>query len=121
MRSTIYVPNSEILYADEKRIVSLLRSFLKKGNQSDSSPDRLAHTGSERLLRSGYVGSISYDRGNVNLSSVPLPSVVEIGEISSNEMGEGSAQSGRPRFCQAAAGADRWQALDGQRRRGSVS
>ncbi|MBS6367667.1 MAG: hypothetical protein KH420_10005, partial [Clostridiales bacterium] len=72
-----YVWNSEVLYADEKRTIPLLRSFEAKENQSSSSSDRLAHTGSERLLRSGYMGSISYSGKNVNLNGVPFSSVVE--------------------------------------------
>ena len=86
-----FIQNSEILYADKKRTIPLLRnvgftrpaSLLRNGsgkNRGDSSPDRLAHTGSISLLRSGFTGSISYNGQNVNLSGADFSSVVDMGQ-----------------------------------------
>lgn len=95
-----FVRNSDVMYADEKRTIPLLRTIgfqmpieLQRSgsmgsiadeqgavnadrSQSDSSPNRLAHTGPERLLRSGYMGSIAYRNGTVNLQGVPFGQVV---------------------------------------------
>ena len=100
-----FVRNSEVMYADEKRTTPLLRSIgltiasrplLQSGsvdsvlddggsvnaeqNRSDSSSSRLAHTGPEGLLRSGYMGSITYRNGTVNLEGVPFDQVVDTTE-----------------------------------------
>lgn len=72
-----YIKSGEILYADEKRTIPLLKT-LEKMNRRDSSSDRLAHTGSIGLLRSGSMGSISYTGQNVNIRGVPFDQVVDL-------------------------------------------
>ncbi len=59
-----FISNSEVLYADKKRTIPLLRQF------------GLTIT-SRRLLQSGSIGSISYDGDIVNLSGEPFLSVVD--------------------------------------------
>ena len=96
-----FVRNSDVMYADEKRTIPLLRrlgltiasrellqddsvgsiadeqvTVNTDRSQGDSSSSRLAHTGPEGLLRSGYIGSISYSGKSVNLNGVPFSSVV---------------------------------------------
>ena len=70
-----YIRKSEVLYADADKAQLLLSSI--ENSQSASSSSRLAHTGSGGLLRSGYVGSISYDNGGVNIEGVPFDEVVQ--------------------------------------------
>ena len=59
-----FIQSSEVLYADQKRTIPLLRQ-----------------TGltiaSQRLLRNGSIGSISYEGKNVNLKGVPFSEVVQ--------------------------------------------
>lgn len=59
-----FIQSSEVLYADQKRTIPLLRQ-----------------TGltiaSQRLLRNGSIGSISYEGKNVNLKGVPFGEVVQ--------------------------------------------
>lgn len=69
-----YIRKSEVLYADEDKAMSLLSRI--ENSQSASSSSRLAHTGSGGLLRSGYVGSISYENGRVNIEGVPFDEMV---------------------------------------------
>lgn len=69
-----YIRKSKVLYADEDKTMPLLSSI--ENSQSASSSSRLAHTGSGGLLRSGYVGSISYENGGVNIEGVPFDEVV---------------------------------------------
>ncbi len=69
-----YIRKSKVLYADEDKTMPLLSSI--ENSQSVSSSSRLAHTGSGGLLRSGYVGSISYENGGVNIEGVPFEEVV---------------------------------------------
>lgn len=69
-----YIRKSKVLYADEDKTMPLLSSI--ENSQSASSSSRLAHTGSGGLLRSGYVGSISYENGGVNIEGVPFEEVV---------------------------------------------
>ena len=71
-----YIKSGEILYADEKRTIPLLKT-LEKMNRRDSSSDRLAHTGSIGLLRSGSMGSITYGSNTVNMQGVPFDQVVD--------------------------------------------
>ena len=60
-----FVQKSDVVYADKKRAIPLLRT-----------------TGltisSQQLLRNGYIGSISYKGGSVNIQGVPFSSVVKI-------------------------------------------
>ena len=59
-----FIQSSEVLYADEKRTIPLLhRTGLTIASQ--------------RLLRNGSMGSISYSRENVNLKGVPFGEVVQ--------------------------------------------
>lgn len=74
-----YISGAEVLYADEKRTIPLLKT-IRKMNRGDSSPDRLAHTGPIRLLRNGSMGSITYGNNSVNLEGVPFDQVVETQE-----------------------------------------
>nr|DAR18681.1 MAG TPA: hypothetical protein [Bacteriophage sp.] len=60
-----FVSDSEVLYADEKRTIPLLRHFGLT-------------IASRELLRKGSMGSISYGGKNVNISDMPLSSVVEL-------------------------------------------
>ena len=60
-----FVSDSEVLYADEKRTIPLLRHFGLT-------------IASRELLRKGSMGSISYGGKNVNISGMPLSSVVEL-------------------------------------------
>lgn len=73
-----YVRSSEVLYADANRTIPMLRGFEKQKSHSGSSSDRLAHTGPEELLRSGYIGTITYRSGRVNLEGAPFDQVVGI-------------------------------------------
>lgn len=60
-----FIQKSDVVYADKKRAIPLLRT-----------------TGltisSQRLLRNGYIGSISYKGSSVNIEGVPFSSVVKI-------------------------------------------
>ena len=60
-----FIQKSDVVYADKKRAIPLLRT-----------------TGltisSQQLLRNGYIGSISYKGGFVNIQGVPFSSVVKI-------------------------------------------
>ena len=59
-----FIQSSEVLYADEKRTIPLLR--------------RTGLTiASQRLLRNGSVGSISYNGNNVNMKGVPFSEMVQ--------------------------------------------
>lgn len=61
---TTFFETSEVLYADKKRTVPLLRS------------SGLAIT-SQRLLRNGSMGSITYSGNKVNIKGVPFSKIVE--------------------------------------------
>ena len=63
-----FLTSSEVLYADKKRTIPLLRS----------SGLTIA---SRQLLRNGYIGSITYDGQNVNIKGVPFSSVVGEGDV----------------------------------------
>lgn len=60
-----FIRKSDVVYADKKRAIPLLRT-----------------TGltisSQRLLRNGYIGSISYKGSSVNIEGVPFSSVVKM-------------------------------------------
>ena len=59
-----FIQSSEVLYADQKRTIPLLR---QTGLTIASQP----------LLRNGSIGSISYEGKNVNLKGVPFSEVVQ--------------------------------------------
>lgn len=59
-----FIQSSEVLYADQKRTIPLLR---RTGLTIASQP----------LLRNGSIGSISYEGKNVNLKGVPFGEVVQ--------------------------------------------
>lgn len=61
-----FIRQSDVLYADKKRTTSLLRDtgFMRRVS----------------LLRYGYVGSISYDGGSVNIEGVPFHELEQSGE-----------------------------------------
>lgn len=59
-----FIQSSEVLYADEKRTIPLLR---QTGLTIASQP----------LLRNGSIGSISYEGKNVNMKGVPFGEVVQ--------------------------------------------
>lgn len=63
-----FLTSSEVLYADKKRTIPLLRS----------SGLTIA---SRQLLRNGYIGSITYAGQNVNIKGVPFSSVVGEGDV----------------------------------------
>ena len=114
-----FVQNSDIMYADKKRTIPLLRTIgfqmptglLRSGstgniadgkssvnyeyNRSDSSSGRLAHTGPAGLLRSGYIGSITYQNGTVNLEGVPFEQVVETREAGQRQYSFGGENDRR--------------------------
>lgn len=60
-----FIQKSDVVYADKKRAIPLLRT-----------------TGltisSQRLLRNGYIGSISYKGSSVNIEGMPFSSVVKM-------------------------------------------
>ena len=60
-----FLTSSEVLYADKKRTIPLLRS----------SGLTIA---SRQLLRNGYIGSITYAGQNVNIKGLPFSSVVRL-------------------------------------------
>lgn len=62
-----FVTSSEVLHADEKRAVPLLRSIGLT-------------IASRRLLRNGSVGSITYSGDSVKLTGVEFSSMVDVGE-----------------------------------------
>lgn len=62
-----YIPKSEVLYADEKRTIPLLKTM---GLQSRPI----------ELQRYGSMGSISYNGQNVNLQGIPFQDVVRTSE-----------------------------------------
>ena len=78
-----YVKNSDILYADKNRTIPLLRTI---GFQVPIE-----------LQRSGSMGSISYNRQNVNIQGVPFDQIVETQEsgrqYSINEAVEGKTDT----------------------------
>lgn len=74
LASIMNVGQADAQSADTERATPLLSSIEK--SQSASSSSRLAHTGSGGLLRSGYVGSISYENGGANIEGVPFDEVV---------------------------------------------
>ncbi len=61
-----FVTGSDVLYADKKRTVPLLRQFGLT-------------IASRQLLRNGSMGSITYDGDRVKMSGVPFSSVVDLG------------------------------------------
>lgn len=67
-----FIQKSDVVYADKKRAIPLLRT-----------------TGltisSQQLLRNGYIGSISYKGGSVNIQGVPFSSVVKTVENTGND------------------------------------
>lgn len=63
-----FVAGSDVLYADKKRTVPLLRQF------------GLTIT-SRELLRNGSIGSISYEGGTVKLDGVPFSDITKIENI----------------------------------------
>lgn len=63
-----FLTSSEVLYADKKRTIPLLRS----------SGLTIA---SRQLLRNGYIGSITYAVQNVNIKGLPFSSVVQEGDV----------------------------------------
>lgn len=60
-----FLTSSEVLYADKKRTIPLLRS----------SGLTIA---SRQLLRNGYIGSITYAGQNVNIKGLPFSSVIRL-------------------------------------------
>lgn len=61
-----FVENSEVLYADKKRTIPLLRA--------------VGFNGPTALAKDGSIGSIAYDRDAVNLDGAPFNEVVRISE-----------------------------------------
>ena len=85
-----FIQSSEVLYADEKRTIPLLhRTGLTIASQ--------------RLLRNGSMGSISYSRENVNLKGVPFSEVVQTEQQGGNN-GKNVSDEGQKRNAGARAG-----------------
>lgn len=85
-----FIQSSEVLYADEKRTIPLLhRTGLTIASQ--------------RLLRNGSMGSISYSRENVNLKGVPFSEVVQAERQGGNN-GKNVSAEGQERNAGARAG-----------------
>ena len=85
-----FIQSSEVLYADEKRTIPLLhRTGLTIASQ--------------RLLRNGSMGSISYSRENVNLKGVPFGEVVQA-EQKGEHNGSNVSDEGQKRNAGARAG-----------------
>lgn len=90
-----FAQKSEVLYADKKRTIPLLRM-----------------TGltiaSQQLLRNGYIGSISYSGSSVNMNGVPFSSVVKISE----DGGEGTLFSQREKYWRPSLSGEEWSLLN---------
>ena len=85
-----FIQSSEVLYADQKRTIPLLR---QTGLTIASQP----------LLRNGSIGSISYDGKNVNLKGVPFGEVVQAERQGGNN-GKNVSAEGQERNAGARAG-----------------
>ncbi len=85
-----FIQSSEVLYADQKRTIPLLR---RTGLTIASQP----------LLRNGPIGSISYDGKNVNLKGVPFGEVVQAERQGGNN-GKNISAEGQKRNAGARAG-----------------
>lgn len=85
-----FIQSSEVLYADQKRTIPLLR---QTGLTIASQP----------LLRNGSIGSISYDGKNVNLKGVPFVEVVQAERQGGNN-GKNISAEGQKRNAGARAG-----------------
>ena len=85
-----FIQSSEVLYADQKRTIPLLR---RTGLTIASQP----------LLRNGSIGSISYEGKNVNLKGVPFSEVVQTERQGGNN-GKNVSAEGQERNDGARAG-----------------
>lgn len=85
-----FIQSSEVLYADQKRTIPLLR---QTGLTIASQP----------LLRNGSIGSISYEGKNVNLKGVPFGEVVQAERKGGNN-GKNVSAEGQERNAGARAG-----------------
>lgn len=85
-----FIQSSEVLYADQKRTIPLLR---RTGLTIASQP----------LLRNGSIGSISYEGKNVNLKGVPFGEVVQAERQGGNN-GKNISAEGQERNAGARAG-----------------
>lgn len=85
-----FIQGSEVLYADQKRTIPLLR---QTGLTIASQP----------LLRNGSIGSISYEGKNVNLKGVPFGEVVQAERQGGNN-GKNVSAEGQERNAGARAG-----------------
>ena len=85
-----FIQSSEVLYADQKRTIPLLR---QTGLTIASQP----------LLRNGSIGSISYEGKNVNLKGVPFGEVVQAERQGGNN-GKNVSAEGQERNDGARAG-----------------
>ena len=85
-----FIQSSEVLYADQKRTIPLLR---RTGLTIASQP----------LLRNGSIGSISYEGKNVNLKGVPFGEVVQAERQGGNN-GKNVSAEGQERNDGARAG-----------------
>ena len=85
-----FIQSSEVLYADQKRTIPLLR---QTGLTIASQP----------LLRNGPIGSISYEGKNVNLKGVPFGEVVQAERQGGNN-GKNVSAKGQERNAGARAG-----------------
>lgn len=85
-----FIQSSEVLYADQKRTIPLLR---RTGLTIASQP----------LLRNGSIGSISYEGKNVNLKGVPFGEVVQAERQGGNN-GKNVSAEGQERNAGARAG-----------------
>lgn len=86
-----FIQSSEVLYADKKRTIPLLR---QTGLTIASQP----------LLRNGSIGSISYDGKKVNLKGVPFGEVVQTEQQGGSEHGNNVSDEGQKRNAGARAG-----------------
>lgn len=85
-----FIQSSEVLYADQKRTIPLLR---QTGLTIASQP----------LLRNGSIGSISYEGKNVNLKGVPFGEVIQAERQGGNN-GKNVSAEGQERNDGARAG-----------------
>lgn len=85
-----FIQSSEVLYADQKRTIPLLR---QTGLTIASQP----------LLRNGSIGSISYEGKNVNLKGVPFGEVVQAERQGGNN-GKNVSAEGQERNAGARSG-----------------
>lgn len=86
-----FIQSSEVLFADKKRTIPLLRTMGLQLRPNE-------------LKQNGSIGSISYNKQNVNLKGVPFGEVVQAEQQGGNEHGKNVSAEGPERNAGARAG-----------------